>query len=131
MFFKDPDKVFEELKTATDGIMLFQKLKLDMNIAYQKNFHEFIKAVKLHQYHYPAFDACIMQMHEPKEITKPYFIDLVKRVGNIKDNEKYRYLLLEASIDNHGINIAYLCKQTINRHIMLNFKTTIFLLTEF
>lgn len=131
LFFKDPDNVFEEMKSADNGNALFQTVKRAVHFTHQKPLQEFLKGVTLHLFNCPEFDACILQMQEPKEVTEPYFIALVKFVGKNNETDKYRYILLEASLDGKGNDIAYLCEWAKGRHILHNSKTTNFSLKEF
>lgn len=130
LFFKDPDNVFEEMKSADNGNALFQTVKRAVHFTHRKPLQEFLKGVTLHLFNCPEFDACILQMQEPKEVTEPYFIALVKFVGKKNETDMYRYAMLEASIDSQGNDIASLCERVKSRHIMLNYNTTDFSLNE-
>lgn len=131
LFFKDPDKVFEEMKSADNGNALFQTVKRAVHIIHQKSLQELLKGVTLHLYNCPEYDACILQMPEPKEVTEPYFIALVKFVGKKNETDKYSYFLLEASLDGNGNDIAYLCEWVKGKHMLHNVKTTNFSLQDF
>jgi hypothetical protein len=131
LFFKDSDKFFEEMKSADNGNALFQKVKRAVHFTHQKPLQEFLKEVTLYLYNCPEFEACILQMPDPKEVTEPYFIALVKFSGKKNEWDKYRYILLEASLAGNGNDIAYLCEWAKGRHIMHNIKTTNFSLKEF
>jgi hypothetical protein len=131
LFFKDSDKFFEEMKSADNGNALFQQVKRAVHFTHQKPLQEFLKEVTLHLYNCPEFEACILQMPEPKEVTEPYFIALVKFSGKKNESDKYRCILLEASLDGNGNDIAYLCEWVRGKHILHKFETTIFSLKEF
>jgi hypothetical protein len=124
IFQKNASHFFEELRNDLSFNTIRRLTETTVKSADKERYSAFLKTIEIHHYSHEHLEAYILGMPIPHEVTEPYFIALTRQVEAKSRMPNYRYVLLEASVDSSGNEVALLCEWIKGRHMILSQKTT-------